>query len=154
QMRGGVPGEHPDREPGDRAVEGKNGSLGPRHGETFECTARGRGGARLCRSERAGSQSAWTQGAPRSEARTALALPWQDQFAKDVAETQNAGERRGGAVSWARGCPVKFAYYPGCSARSTCAELNEATHRVAASLGLDLVQLDTATCTGARELRA
>jgi succinate dehydrogenase cytochrome b subunit len=49
---------------------------------------------------------------------------------------------------------VKFAYYPGCSARSTCAELNEATHRVAASLGLDLVQLDTATCTGARELRA
>ena len=49
---------------------------------------------------------------------------------------------------------MKFAYYPGCSARSTCAELNEATHRVAASLGLDLVQLDTATCTGARELRA
>jgi succinate dehydrogenase / fumarate reductase cytochrome b subunit len=49
---------------------------------------------------------------------------------------------------------VKFAYYPGCSARSTCAELNEATHRVAARLGLDLVQLDTATCTGARELRA
>jgi succinate dehydrogenase / fumarate reductase cytochrome b subunit len=49
---------------------------------------------------------------------------------------------------------VKFAYYPGCSARSTCAELNEATHRVAASLGLELVQLDTATCTGARELRA
>ncbi|TMJ92436.1 MAG: heterodisulfide reductase subunit B [Alphaproteobacteria bacterium] len=49
---------------------------------------------------------------------------------------------------------MKFAYYPGCSARSTCAELNEATHRVAASLGLELVQLDTATCTGARELRA
>jgi succinate dehydrogenase / fumarate reductase, cytochrome b subunit len=49
---------------------------------------------------------------------------------------------------------VKFAYYPGCSARSTCAELNEATHRVARALGLDLVQLDSATCTGARELRA
>jgi succinate dehydrogenase / fumarate reductase, cytochrome b subunit len=49
---------------------------------------------------------------------------------------------------------MRFAYYPGCSARSTCAELNEATHRVAASLGLDLVQLDSATCTGARELRA
>ena len=49
---------------------------------------------------------------------------------------------------------MKFAYYPGCSARSTCAELNEATHRVAKSLGLDLVQLDSATCTGARELRA
>ena len=49
---------------------------------------------------------------------------------------------------------MKFAYYPGCSARSTCAELNEATHRVAAGLGLDLLQLDAATCTGARELRA
>ena len=49
---------------------------------------------------------------------------------------------------------MKFAYYPGCSARSTCAELNVATHRVAAKLGLELVQLESATCTGARELRA
>src|SRR5436853_6008007 len=49
---------------------------------------------------------------------------------------------------------MRFAYYPGCSARSTCAELNEATRRVAAALGLDLIQLDAATCTGARELRA
>lgn len=49
---------------------------------------------------------------------------------------------------------MKFAYYPGCSARSTCAELNEATHRVSARLGLELMQLESATCTGARELRA
>ncbi|HZP70598.1 MAG TPA: CoB--CoM heterodisulfide reductase iron-sulfur subunit B family protein [Pseudolabrys sp.] len=49
---------------------------------------------------------------------------------------------------------MRFAYYPGCSARSTCAELNVATHRVARRLGLDLLQLDSATCTGARELRA
>jgi succinate dehydrogenase / fumarate reductase, cytochrome b subunit len=49
---------------------------------------------------------------------------------------------------------MKFAYYPGCSARSTCAELNVATHRVARKLGLELLQLDSATCTGARELRA
>lgn len=49
---------------------------------------------------------------------------------------------------------MKFAYYPGCSARSTCAELNEATHRVAEKLGLELTQLESATCTGARELRA
>jgi succinate dehydrogenase / fumarate reductase cytochrome b subunit len=49
---------------------------------------------------------------------------------------------------------VRLAYYPGCSARSTCAELNVATHRVAARLGLDLVELESATCTGARELRA
>lgn len=49
---------------------------------------------------------------------------------------------------------MKFAYYPGCSARSTCAELNEATQRVAAKLDLDLMPLESATCTGARELRA
>jgi succinate dehydrogenase cytochrome b subunit len=49
---------------------------------------------------------------------------------------------------------MKFAYYPGCSARSTCAELNEAMHEVARRLGLELTQLDSATCTGARELRA
>ena len=49
---------------------------------------------------------------------------------------------------------MKFAYYPGCSARSTCAELNAATHLVAEKLGLELVQLESATCTGARELRA
>jgi len=49
---------------------------------------------------------------------------------------------------------MRFAYYPGCSARSTCAELNVATHRVAQRLGLDLLKLESATCTGARELRA
>lgn len=49
---------------------------------------------------------------------------------------------------------MRWAYYPGCSARSTCAELNRATHRVADKLGLELVQLESATCTGARELRA
>ena len=49
---------------------------------------------------------------------------------------------------------MKFAYYPGCSARSTCAELNEATHLVASKLGLELQQLESATCTGAREIRA
>jgi succinate dehydrogenase / fumarate reductase cytochrome b subunit len=49
---------------------------------------------------------------------------------------------------------MRFAYYPGCSARTTCAELNEATHRVATRLGLALTQLESATCTGARELRA
>ena len=49
---------------------------------------------------------------------------------------------------------MKFAYSPGCSARSTCAELNVATHRVAEKLGIELLTLESATCTGARELRA
>ena len=49
---------------------------------------------------------------------------------------------------------MKFAYYPGCSAKNTCAELNVATLLVAEKLGLELTQLESATCTGARELRA
>lgn len=49
---------------------------------------------------------------------------------------------------------MKLAYYPGCSAQSTCAELNTATHVVAKRLGLELNQLHSATCTGSREIRA
>lgn len=49
---------------------------------------------------------------------------------------------------------MRFAYYPGCSAQSTCKELNAATHRVAEKLGLELAELHSATCTGSRELRA
>lgn len=49
---------------------------------------------------------------------------------------------------------MRFAYYPGCSALSTCKELNAATHTVAAKLGLELIELPSAGCTGSRELRA
>lgn len=49
---------------------------------------------------------------------------------------------------------MRFAYYPGCSAQSTCKELNTATHVVAANLGLELIELPSAGCTGSRELRA
>ena len=58
------------------------------------------------------------------------------------------------AASAARRPPMRFAYYPGCSARSTCAELNEATHKVAAGWGSISCRSNSATCTGARELRA
>lgn len=49
---------------------------------------------------------------------------------------------------------MKFAYYPGCSAKSTCAELNETTQLVAKRLGIELVELHSASCTGSREIRA
>jgi succinate dehydrogenase / fumarate reductase, cytochrome b subunit len=49
---------------------------------------------------------------------------------------------------------MRFAYYPGCSAKSTCAELNTATHKVASRLGIELIELHSATCTGSREIRA
>jgi succinate dehydrogenase / fumarate reductase cytochrome b subunit len=49
---------------------------------------------------------------------------------------------------------MRFAYYPGCSAKSTCAELNTATHKVAARLGIELLELHSASCTGSREIRA
>jgi succinate dehydrogenase / fumarate reductase cytochrome b subunit len=49
---------------------------------------------------------------------------------------------------------MNFAYYPGCSAKSTCAELNAAMRKVAVALDLQLTELESATCTGAREIRA
>jgi succinate dehydrogenase / fumarate reductase cytochrome b subunit len=49
---------------------------------------------------------------------------------------------------------MKLAYYPGCSAQSTCKELNVATRLVAGKLGLELTEYTSATCTGSREIRA
>jgi succinate dehydrogenase / fumarate reductase cytochrome b subunit len=49
---------------------------------------------------------------------------------------------------------MKLAYYPGCSAQSTCRELDASTRRVAAKLGLELVGLESPTCTGSRQVRA
>ena len=49
---------------------------------------------------------------------------------------------------------MKFAYYPGCSAKSTCKELNASTRLVAGRLGLELTELESASCTGSREIRA
>ena len=49
---------------------------------------------------------------------------------------------------------MKLAYFAGCSAQSTCKELNASTRRVADKLGLELTEYRSATCTGAREIRA
>lgn len=48
---------------------------------------------------------------------------------------------------------MKFAYYPGCSAKSTCPELDQSTKIVADKLGIELIELEVAGCTGAREIR-
>ena len=49
---------------------------------------------------------------------------------------------------------MKLAYFPGCSAQSTCKELNTSTHLVARKLGLELQEYRSTTCTGSREIRA
>src|SRR3990172_11065014 len=48
---------------------------------------------------------------------------------------------------------MKFAYYPGCSAKTTCPELDISMKVVAKKLGIELTELEVATCTGARQLR-
>lgn len=48
---------------------------------------------------------------------------------------------------------MKFAYYPGCSAKSTCPELDVSMKAVARELGIELAELEVAACTGARQLR-
>ena len=114
--------------------------------------------ARPRRSERARAARAGTCGAAQPAAGAAAVAARQDRSDQDVPEEKDAGSRSSDAPARprraARRRSMKFAYYPGCSARSTCAELNEATHKVAARLGLELTQLESATCTGARELRA
>lgn len=49
---------------------------------------------------------------------------------------------------------MRWAYFPGCSARGTCHELDRSTRALAAALGLQLVDLPDPGCTGAREFRA
>ena len=48
---------------------------------------------------------------------------------------------------------MKYAYYPGCSAKSTCPELDQSTNVVARELGIELVELEVAGCTGSRQIR-
>lgn len=47
-----------------------------------------------------------------------------------------------------------YAYFPGCSAKGTCQELDLSTAAVAARFDIELQQLESPGCTGARELRA
>lgn len=47
-----------------------------------------------------------------------------------------------------------YAYFPGCSAKGTCRELDISTAAVANRFGIDLAPLENPGCTGAREFRA
>lgn len=44
---------------------------------------------------------------------------------------------------------MKYAFWPGCVSKGAAPELYLATNRVARELGIELVELDQATCTGA-----
>ena len=48
----------------------------------------------------------------------------------------------------------KYAYFPGCSAKGTCRELDISTHAVAELFEVELAELENPGCTGAREFRA
>ncbi len=48
----------------------------------------------------------------------------------------------------------KYAYFPGCSAKGTCRELDISTHAVASLFDIALEELENPGCTGAREFRA
>lgn len=48
---------------------------------------------------------------------------------------------------------MRFAYFPGCSAKDECQELDEATRLVAEDLKIELVTLDGAACCGAGNLQ-
>jgi len=44
---------------------------------------------------------------------------------------------------------VKYAYFPGCVGQDSCAELDASTKLIAEELGIELVELVDATCSGA-----
>ncbi|MCC6473573.1 MAG: CoB--CoM heterodisulfide reductase iron-sulfur subunit B family protein [Burkholderiales bacterium] len=48
----------------------------------------------------------------------------------------------------------RYAYFPGCSAKGTCRELDTSTNAVAALFDVELQELENPGCTGAREFRA
>src|SRR5439155_19087518 len=56
-----------------------------------------------------------------------------------------AGVRQGARVMAA----LKYAFWPGCVSKGAAPELYLATNLVAAELGIELVELEQATCTGA-----
>jgi len=44
---------------------------------------------------------------------------------------------------------VKYAYFPGCVGQDSCSELDVSTKLIATELGIELVELEDATCCGA-----
>src|SRR5215470_18523770 len=153
-MRGSLPRRNSDRQPRYRATESESGTAAAGTCAPFACAAQNHCGARPRRSRCTGAQGPGAACVRQASAHHPPAFARQDQPPADIVRNQNYGGGARASPAWSGGLAMKFAYYPGCSARSTCAELNEATHRVAAKLGLELTQLESATCTGARELRA
>lgn len=49
---------------------------------------------------------------------------------------------------------MKVAYFPGCVAKGNCTELNQSTKKIAPLLGIELVELTGAPCTGAGVLQS
>jgi succinate dehydrogenase / fumarate reductase cytochrome b subunit len=49
---------------------------------------------------------------------------------------------------------MRFAYFPGCVAKGNCPELYQSTARIAPLIGLELVELKEAPCTGAGVLQS
>ena len=49
---------------------------------------------------------------------------------------------------------IAYSYFAGCSAKGACRELDDSTQIVARALGIELMELEDAGCTGARQFRA
>ena len=49
---------------------------------------------------------------------------------------------------------MKYAYFPGCVAKGNCPELNQSTRAIAPLLGIELVELTEAPCSGSGVINA
>ena len=100
QVRGGLPGQHSDRQPRDRAVESEGGGAGPGMAKHPQMLARDRRRARPRRSERARAARAGTCGAAQPAAGAAAAAARQDRPDQDVPADQDAGAPPRGPPAW------------------------------------------------------
>ena len=118
QVRGGLPGQHSDRQPRHRAAEGQSGGAGARHGEASACVC-----AQSSQRAAASIRARWCCacrdcGRLRNMPRVLrLLLRGKIDPIKTFLRTKDAGGCGSRAPARRRRPSMKFAYYPGCSAR-------------------------------------
>src|SRR5208282_2127737 len=156
-MRARLSDRDSDRRRGDRAAQASGLPQGTVGGRAARARVLGRGQG--ARPRRGGSYSAQDQG-DQPERPTARVPPDASREAQPGRRLPEAAAARcGGAaedlpVRWGGRMTRRYAYFPGCSAKGTCRELDLSTHAVAALFDVELSELENPGCTGAREFRA
>ncbi|MBM3950225.1 MAG: heterodisulfide reductase subunit B [Rhodospirillales bacterium] len=155
-MRTGLPDRNPDRRRSDRALEAYRAPFGCQlGGPARPCVLGNR--PRRGHGQRRQSSAARRQIRPRrARPRLPAMAAGQDQLRVGLRQGRLRFGRRAPRPSSFGETPMnrRYAYFPGCSAKGTCQELDVSTAAVANRFGIELSPLENPGCTGAREFRA